>query len=65
MTTLKWTIERPFARGWYWFRSYSREGTILMRVLGGGLYADAEDPGKKTLDPGDGEWAGPIEPPEG
>lgn len=62
---LRWTTEKPTAPGWWWTRMPDFPPQILeVREVAGGLmvvYGDYLSPVEKEP----GEWAGPIEPPEG
>ena len=51
--TLRWTTTRPQQLGWYWWRFDVSASSIV-------IYFHADG-----IDRTHGEWAGPLEPPEG
>lgn len=58
----KWTTEKPTVRGFYWFREIGGDELFMVEVYNDGTmwrshYIEEE---KMT----EGEWAGPLEPPE-
>lgn len=76
INTMKWTKEKPTAPGWYWYREPWRLGPdeeqqVSVRNVyvarDGELYVASEDPegdADTLVATNDGEWAGPLSPPE-
>ena len=72
MSNLEWTTEQPTKPGWYWFRfgpiHEPAMFCIFVRVgiQGGELWVRHVLPliAEKPASDYDGEWAGPLIPPE-
>jgi hypothetical protein len=68
----QWTLEKPKKSGFYYYRQSNDEEPIVLKVE---LLDDREGPISVVWLPGDnapeplekchGDWAGPIEPPQG
>ncbi len=62
---MKWTTDKPSTEGWYWWR-YDKTGPADIHYLshdGNGL-TELDCMGKRHSLVDDGEWAGPLEPPQ-
>lgn len=67
MTPLRWTREKPTEQGWYWWRSSSCEEGMPIEVKAlslGRLIALLPNENKLLDGLTDGDWAGPLAPPE-
>jgi hypothetical protein len=60
---MRWTTEKPTVPGWYWWRKTATARARIVDVLSDreGLYAEGWKMMAMTWN---GEWAGPILPPE-
>lgn len=61
---LTWTTEKPTKPGWYWWRNNSCFDPDILKVdvLGDKFVIHRDE---DILETPHGEWAGPLEPPEG
>lgn len=70
-TALRWTTDQPTVPGWYWFK-YESDGRIeMLRVINPELpylklWVENHPwaPHTTNVEDFEGQWAGPIEPPE-
>lgn len=66
MTPLTWTREPPTMPGWYWYQKlpmFTKDVAQVM-VHEGVLYVDWGSGFQELVEEMDGEWAGPVLPPE-
>lgn len=64
MTNLKWTMVKPSASGWYWYRGEIGEAEpLIVEVDETGMF-QWPDGGFQEVSLAKGEWAGPIPLPE-
>lgn len=68
----KWLTEKPTQPGWYWYRAYPVDKAYCIEVAIGDqddgaliLRDDFSDYESRYIRDINGQWAGPIEPPEG
>jgi hypothetical protein len=69
---LSWTTEKPSKPGWYWFRFGPIDEPVMFCIFvragtrGGELWVRHVLPliSEKPVSYYDGQWAGPLEPPE-
>lgn len=60
---MTWTTERPQRPGWYWFRNTDYDIRMVHVVHSETALVEEETDGDQHELP-DGEWAGPLAPPE-
>ena len=61
----QWTKTKPTEPGWYWFRGEAHEADpFIVQVDDAGQF-QWPDGGYQEVKLAKGEWAGPIEEPEG
>jgi hypothetical protein len=71
-TKMIWTSETPTKPGWYWFRFGLIDEPVMFFIfvragmLGGELWVRHALPliSEKPVSDYDGQWAGPLKPPE-
>ena len=63
---MKWTTDKPTVPGWYWWRSDSKRGPIVVNVyrLSKIWCCSFPDDEPCPVNYAKGEWAGPIAEPE-
>lgn len=72
ITNPTWTTEKPTEPGWYWFRFGPIDKPVMFwisvraGIQGGELWVRHALPliSEKPVSDYDGQWAGPLEPPE-
>ena len=72
MNEPKWTSEQPIKPGWYWFRFGPIDEPVMCCIFvrvgmqGGELWVRHALPliAEKPVSDYDGQWAGPLTPPE-
>ncbi len=61
---LRWSVEKPTSPGWYWHRGLDEDSDPLIVLVDDAVYLQWPDGGFSEAAHTDGQWAGPIEPPE-
>lgn len=61
---LQWSPERPTKPGWYWYRGPGEGGDLLIVLVDEAGYFQWPDGGFSEAEHTDGDWAGPLDPPE-
>lgn len=63
---MKWTTERPTKAGFYWYREGEADNfPVVVNVAPEHDFAGPWDDGSETrLSHMNGEWSGPLEPPD-
>jgi hypothetical protein len=64
MPSLTWTQTKPSVPGWYWWRGNYYAPEVVCVYLLNGPDTDQLAIDEVEIDRHEGEWAGPIEPPE-
>ncbi len=61
---LRWSVERPAKAGWYWYRGLGEDSDPLVVQVDEAGYLQWPDGGFSEAQQTDGQWAGPLDPPE-
>lgn len=60
----RWTDAKPTQAGWYWYRGCGEETDLLIVQIDEAGYFQWPDGGFSEARLTDGQWAGPLDPPE-
>lgn len=61
---LKWTSDLPTQEGWYWLKEGEFKQLVYVRSEGELVFYEAMSESDRSVSCNEGEWYGPIEPPE-
>lgn len=64
MAVHKWSENRPTQPGWYWYRGLTGEDDPMIVQVDEAGYFQWPDGGFQEVLLTEGQWAGPIVPPE-
>jgi len=65
MSTYRWSTSKPAVAGWYWFRGEAHEDDPFIVQIDEAGQFQWPDGGYQEVKLAKGDWAGPIEEPDG